>query len=233
MTTFMNSALGLCLLSLVMMLGGCELVGCPDGDCTGVCDGGTCTDDDDTGEDDDTGGEFQTATLHIQSPTMGTRPDYMSTAPADLDWRGDFQVQSIVIHENDTECFYEVDAPATNLRVGLSGDGFRCAPNFVTVSSSDSGAELDVIWDSPYTCATDPDGEYGTYDVNTTLGDNDEVLIQIGALMPAEIIGNEFHSEGEDGTLMEGTVAWDLSEIQFHAINSVGNELNVTVFQND
>ncbi|NQV89062.1 MAG: hypothetical protein HQ488_01950 [Parcubacteria group bacterium] len=233
MTRFKTAILSLCLLPLLMLWGCDELPGnCPDGDCTGVCDGGTCADDDDTGADDDDTGGFETVTLHIQSPTVATRPDYMEGAPEDLDWRGEFRVEGQLTHENASECVYEVDEPVTDLRVTLDGEGFRCAPNFATVSSEDNGAELDVLWDSPYTCATDPDGEYGTYDVYTTLNDDGQVEIRIGIYMPAPIVGNEFYAEDGD-QLMEGTVSWDLSEIYFRTITPAGNETERTVYRND
>ncbi len=203
---------------------------CVDGDCsdTNDCTDGDCVEN----------GEFL-ARLHLLAPN-GDHADYMADAPDDLVFIGDFKIGTET-HENTSECWHEAHAPENDLFVSFSGDGFSCALQYVDIVSGDNGYDVDVLWDgvAPWidedggpTCALDPDGEYTGHDVRTSHNDDGEVVIHIDTGQTAPIVGNEFYFE-EDGVLLEGWVAWDLSEIYYHEITAAGNEREQTIYLED
>lgn len=200
------------------------VAGCVDGIGTNPdnCVDGDCSDTNDCTGDDCVGNEDFLATLHVIAPNDA---DYMADAPDDFEFRGDFKI-GFETHEDTSECWYDVEEPTSELFVSFTGDGFRCGWHDLNIGSADNGLEIDVTWDgvAPWidedggpTCALDPDGEYASYNVRTSHNDEGQVVIGIGTMPDAPIVGNQFYLDTEDAFLA-GEVAWDLSEITYHVI---------------
>lgn len=200
------------LLAILFLLPLPFAAGCVEPDDDNPCVGPQCADDDDAVSDDD---DEWNATFHLVTP---------------FEWPdGNFFLDGDIVHENDNECFIELDEPG-EYAVSISGvdHRFRCVPRNFTVDASDDGSTIELVeeWLEEGACCLQPDGQYGVWDV-----DSGACWLNFNSLS-AVITGNTFYNDNRtetSGSLIEGEIAEDLSWIYYHRVLYDGQEFEGTL----
>ncbi|MBI4591962.1 hypothetical protein HY733_00755 [Candidatus Uhrbacteria bacterium] len=178
-------------------------LGCEDGnnvDCTGDC------------SDTNTTTEVFSATFHNVAP-YGWVGDHL-VWPYNETSTGVDPICSSV-----NECNAELSEAGTR-KVDVNGETFTCVPQQLVVGETDDDTELSVsdAWTGEGICGLAPDNYYSGWNVRTSIEDylngTDQVTIAMDS-WAAVVTGESFTYENEE-YLFEGTIAGDLSSINYY-----------------
>jgi hypothetical protein len=96
---------------------------------------------------------------------------------------------------------------------------FRCVSQMVEITQNHSTVEVSDAWLGEGICGLAPDGDYDGKNVDTVITDygsdgTEEVVIRINS--DNAVVTNNTFFGNRDGVLLEGTIADDLSWIEYY-----------------